>query len=121
MSLSARLRRFAVPLLLVAGAWGAMQALQSCQSNRVGQAVAAAARPGDIVMLSSQTCPYCDQARAWFEAHGVPFHECVIEHEPACAAAYQALQAPGTPTLVVRGQRQVGFSPQRVAQAFSAG
>ena len=31
-----------------------------------------------------------------------------------CAAAYQALRAPGTPVLLVRGQALLGFDPARI-------
>jgi len=90
------------------------------QDQRTGSALAALARPGDIVMLSSVTCTYCAQARAWFTAQQVPFSECFIELDAACAQRYRALMAPGTPTLLVRGQRQVGFSAERVLQGLQA-
>jgi glutaredoxin len=110
--------RFAPLALLVAVGWGGVHVLQDWGSERIGREMAANARPGDIVMLSSVDCPYCKEAREWFKANSVPFGECFIEQDAACAAAYRALQAPGTPTLVVRGQRQVGFSAERVAQAL---
>jgi glutaredoxin len=90
------------------------------QDQRTGSALAALAQPGDIVMLSSLTCTYCAQARAWFTAQQVPFSECFIERDTACAERYRALMAPGTPTLLVAGQRQVGFSAERVLQALQA-
>jgi arsenate reductase-like glutaredoxin family protein len=69
-------------------------------------------------MISSYTCVYCAQARAWFAEHSVPFSECSIERDTACAARFAALLSPGTPVLLVRGRPQVGFSPQRVAEAL---
>jgi len=112
-------RRAWLPLLLaVAAAWGGAQALQAWQTQRLGRTVSEAARPGDIAMISSQTCVFCGEARRWFEANGVVFDECVIERDAACADAYRALQAPGTPVLVVRGQRMVGFDPRRIAAAL---
>ena len=115
------IRRFAPLVLLVAAGWAGMQLLQAWSSERIGREMAANAKTGDIMMLSSETCPYCNEARAWFRGHQVVFGECFIERDPACAAAYEALQAPGTPTLVVRGQGQVGFSAERVAQALRKG
>jgi glutaredoxin len=112
-------RRHLASLALIAVlVWGGMQAFELWRANQLGRQVASQARPGDIVMVSSVTCPYCKQAREWFTEHKVVFGECFIETEPACAAAYNALQAPGTPVLVVRGQRQRGFDPQRVAAAL---
>ena len=87
---------------------------------RLGAQVAAAARPGDILMIASVTCVYCAQARAWFEANRVPYRECLIERDAACAEKYNALMTPGTPVMFVRGQRLLGFSAQAVADALAA-
>lgn len=119
--MKARLRRFAPLLLLVVAGWIGVQLLQSYSSSRIAREMATQAKVGDIMMISSENCPYCKHARAWFTQHQVVFGECFIERDAACAAAYSALQAPGTPTLVVRGQRQVGFSPERVMQALRRG
>jgi glutaredoxin len=83
----------------------------SSQAKSAGAAVASAAVPGDIRMLSSVTCGVCIQARAWFQEHRVPFSECFIERDAACRAEMQAIGAVGTPVIVVRGKPIVGFSP----------
>jgi glutaredoxin len=115
------LHRIAPLALLIAAGVAGVQLIQSFGSERIGREMSAGAKAGDIVMLSSETCPYCKHARAWFQEHHVVFGECFIERDAACRAAYDALQSPGTPMLVVRGQRQVGFSPERVAQALRQG
>ena len=115
------LRRYAPLVLMAAVMWGGVQLLRGCQDERSWQEVAQAAAPGDIVMLSSETCAFCQQARVWLTERRVPFRECFIERDAACAAAYQAVLAPGTPTLIVRGQRIVGFDIERVAQALKRG
>jgi glutaredoxin len=114
-------RRIAPLLLLIAAGWTGVQVIERVGGERIAREMAANAKAGDIMMLSSDTCTYCDQARAWFHQHGVTFGECSIERDAACAQAYRALRSPGTPMLVVRGQRQVGFSPQRVVQALRSG
>lgn len=95
------------------------------QAGQLGRQMAQRARPGDILMVSSTTCPFCERARRWMTLHQVPFTECFIERDPACADRYQALGARGTPTLLVRGQVQLGFSPQlvyhRLAEAPAGG
>jgi glutaredoxin len=113
------LRRIAMLALLALAVWGGMQLFEAWRARSLGEQVASQAKAGDIVMVSSVTCPYCKQAREWFTEHKVAFSECFIEREPACAAVYNALQAPGTPVLVVRGQRQRGFDAQRVAAALA--
>jgi glutaredoxin len=100
-------------------AWAGLQWLGGHQSASLGAQVAAQARKGDIVMLASQTCVYCAKARAWFNANQVPFDECLIETDAACAQAFRALNAPGTPMIVVRGRAQVGFDPARIQQALA--
>lgn len=118
MALSSTLRS-ALPLLaLVLVVGGATEGWRQWQTGRTGSAVAALAKPGDIEMIASDTCIYCVQARAWFTSNDVPFSECSIERDEACAARFRALMSPGTPVLLVRGQAQVGFSPQRVMQAL---
>ena len=104
---------------LMLGAMAAIQGLQTWSRARLGPQVAALARPGDIFMISSQTCSYCASARTWFEANRVPFGECLIERDAHCAATYNALLAPGTPVLLVRGKRLLGFNAQAVADALA--
>ncbi len=106
-------------IALVVVAAGAMQAFGWWSRERLGAQVAADARPGDIRMIGSVTCVYCAQARAWFEANRVPYSECLIERDPTCAAQYNALMAPGTPVMIVRGKRLLGFSAQAVADALA--
>jgi hypothetical protein len=55
------------------------------------------------------------------QQHDVAFSECFIEKDLACAARFEALRAPGTPMLLVRGQAQTGFDAQRVLDALSRG
>ena len=114
----ALLRRFASLALVLLAVWGATQGLQFWSAHQLGSEAAAQAKPGDIRMISSVTCVYCAKARAWFTEQKIPFTECFVERDAACAAQYRDLLAPGTPVIVVRGQPQVGFSSQRVVQAL---
>ncbi|MBI5255492.1 MAG: hypothetical protein HY855_03255 [Burkholderiales bacterium] len=91
------------------------------QEKQLGIKLATAARPGDIQMLASDTCSYCAGARAFMQTHAVPFTECSIERDSACAARYEALKSPGTPVLLVRGEVQLGFMPRRVLERLSSG
>jgi glutaredoxin len=101
-----------IALVLAVGA--ASQWWTGRHAERLGAQVAAAARPGDIRMLSSTTCAICTVARQWFTEHQVPFSECFIERDAACAAEFAETRSPGTPLLLVKGQPQVGFSRERV-------
>ncbi|PTT76048.1 hypothetical protein DBR42_27595 [Pelomonas sp. HMWF004] len=74
-----------------------------------GELLAERVKPGDIRMISSETCGWCTAARRWMTEQAVPFDECFVERDAQCLADYEALGAQGTPTLVVRGQRVIGF------------
>ena len=103
-------------LVVVALAWLASAAWRGHVADRDGELLVQRAKPGDIRMISSETCPYCLAARRWMTQEGIPFQECFIERDSTCLADYQALGAVGTPTLVVRGQRVIGFDRARLLE-----
>ena len=116
-----RWRTLAGLALVVALAGGGSQWWRRHLAGSIGEQLVAQARPGDIQMLSSTSCVFCTAARRWLTDQQVPFTECFIERDPECAARYQALGARGTPTLLVRGQMQLGFSPQQVLDDLQRG
>lgn len=105
-------------IVLVVAVGGATQWWAASREDRLGAQVAREAGPGDIQMLSSTTCGICTVARRWFREHEVRFDECFIETDAACAARFEAMRAPGTPVIVVRGRPQLGFDPQRLLRAL---
>lgn len=107
-----------VAVVLVALA--AMQGWQQLSQSRLDELLAQRAKPDDIRMIASVDCVYCAQATRWFNANRVPFASCEIERDASCAAAYAALGSPGTPVMVVRGKRLVGFSRQAIVDALAA-
>ena len=110
----------AVLLALLVAVGAAMQWWGSGQERRQGAQLAALARPGDIRMVSSDTCVFCGVARRWMTEHRVAFDECFIERDAACQMLYAATGARGTPTLLVREQVQIGFDASRVQAALEA-
>ena len=117
------IKRKAGSLLVLAalglGLTSVTQQLQTQSREQWGTQVASRSRPGDILMFSSLTCTYCDRARAWLTEHRVPFTECFIEQDTLCKARFNAMMAPGTPVLVVRGRHLVGFDAMAVAAALA--
>ena len=114
-----QLRQLLPLVVIVTLVLGGMQALQAWQSRGQGDALRAVAQPGDILMVSSTTCSYCTRARTWMTEQQVPFTECFIEQDAACAATFQRLGGQGTPTLLVRGQVIVGFDRARLLTVLS--
>ena len=112
-------RRSLIGLVVVIGAVAlGVQWFGDREQERLGDEIARLAQPGDIRMVSSLTCPFCTEARLWFERHGVAFDECFIERDDACEATYEALPRQATPTLIVRGQVQTGFRAELVLEAL---
>lgn len=107
--------------LLVLLVIGAAEWWREHQAQQVGRELAQLARPGDITMISSTTCVFCTRARQFMTVQQVPFTECFIETDATCAQRYQALGGRGTPTLLVRGQLQLGFSAPAVRDQLRAG
>lgn len=114
-------RTLAGLVVVVALASGASHWWRSHLAGSIGAQLVAQARPGDIQMLSSTTCVFCTAARHWLTDQQVPFTECFVDRDADCAARYQVLGARGTPTLLVRGQVQLGFSPQQVLDGLLRG
>lgn len=112
----ASLRSLAVVLLLV---WGGSHALSWWQDRRFAEAVRLGSQRHELVVYSTDTCPYCAKARAWLDAHGARWRECNVEHDTACQQAYQAQGAPGVPLVRVGELWQLGFSPAGVASAMA--
>jgi glutaredoxin len=101
-------------LLVIALAAAASWGWRSHVKARDGELLAQRVQPGDIRMISSQTCGWCTAARRWMQDEGIPFEECFVERDAQCLADYQALGGEGTPTLLVRGQRVLGFDRARI-------
>jgi len=110
MTTSARSLVGLVALVLAVGlasAWWRQQ-----RGADVAEQLRAELGPGELRMLSSDSCAVCLVARRWFQRHRVAFEECSIERDPRCAADYALQGAPGTPVFLARGRAMLGFDPE---------
>lgn len=85
---------------------------------RTGAEVRQHVQPGDIVMYSTDTCPYCAKAREWMASHEIPWRECDVERDKACKQTYEAQGAPGTPLMHVKGRWGLGFNADWLSRAI---
>lgn len=117
-----RLLLWALVLGGAAYAWHAVQqrggpaaaAAQYAGGDSIGsdelQALAATVRPGDIVIYTTTTCPYCAQAKSWMQQQGFAFTECNTSESSSCEREFGNLAGRGVPLMVVRGKRlEEGF------------
>lgn len=87
------------------------QADREASSERVA-ALAAQVKPGEVTMYVADGCLYCNLATEWLNQRSFTYTECNISSSDACARAFKAYGARGTPFLVVRGaQMREGFQP----------
>jgi len=105
-------------VLLIMAVSVASQWWSGRHQDRLGAEVATLATPGDIFMVSSDSCAPCTLARTWLKRNEVAYAECSIERDSGCAERWQAAGAPGTPLIFVRGQPQLGFSAERLRAAL---
>lgn len=105
-----------VLLVLLIGFIGLSQWAGGRQADAHAEQMRALARPGDILMISSETCVFCKRAHAWLTEQQVPFRECLVERDAACLAEYQARGGRGTPTFVVREHTVTGFDRVRIVE-----
>lgn len=107
-----------VVALAVGAAYGGKRAWSDYRDRTAAEYLGAHARPGDIYMYSATYCPFCDTAKAWLDRHKVPYEVCETDRDKACEQRFLALRSPATPTLIVRGDVQIGFRPARMAEAL---
>lgn len=73
-----------------------------------------AVKPGtshEVVLYTTSWCPYCKQAKAYFDAKSIPYTEYDVEKDSAAAARRAKMSGSGVPFAVVNGERISGYSP----------
>lgn len=76
-----------------------------------------------VVLYGTSWCGACKAARAWLDAHHVPFTSRDVEADPMAAvelatkAAARGLTVRGVPVIDVGGDLQLGFEPNALARA----
>jgi glutaredoxin len=70
----------------------------------------AAARDRTVLLYGTSWCGYCRKARAYFQAHNIPYSDFDIENNAQARAEYDAMKAVGVPVILVGQTRMNGFS-----------
>jgi glutaredoxin len=72
----------------------------------------------ELVIYSASWCPYCRQAKEWFDERKVVYRECDIEKESICGEHMSALGTSGIPVIVYKGKVSYGFRPEWMEAAL---
>ncbi len=123
--MSQRLSRaeWAIAVLAMALAFGLGGWLKQGQAPGTAEQAAqlrAALQPGQLQMISSVSCGYCTNARAWLTEAQVPFQECFVENDAGCRQRFAKTGARATPTFVLHGQAVLGLDPARLLSIAEA-
>jgi glutaredoxin len=109
-------RSHALPLLLLALLFGGWPALQEYVSERTAVEPTGQEIIPPVVMYTTQSCPYCHRARAYFDRHAISYVERDIEASAQNHAEFQALSGVGVPLILVGDKRMQGFSARSFKQ-----
>ena len=68
----------------------------------------------DVIVFSSNTCPYCTLAKNYLEEKGVAYVEKNVQTDKDARAELMAMGHMGVPVLVIDGEQIVGFDKDRL-------
>ena len=72
-----------------------------------------------VVMYSTQTCPYCAKTREFFAARHIAYTERDVQTDPAALAQMQQLGGTGVPQVLIGDRRIPGFAPKALEEALA--
>lgn len=73
-----------------------------------------------VVAFTTTTCPYCRQARAFFEREHVVYQDLLIDESDEAKRAYASLHAEGVPVVLVGDRLIEGFREDALHDALIA-
>lgn len=72
----------------------------------------------DIIMLGTWWCPYCYQARKYFQNHNIHYCEYDIEKSDVGKQRYDETKATTIPVLIIGNYLLQGFSETNIEEAL---
>ncbi len=71
-----------------------------------------------VIVYSSDSCGYCQKAKAFLREKGVNFIEKKVDNDPSAQAEMRAMKAQGVPVIKVDDEIIMGFNQQRLEALF---
>ncbi len=68
----------------------------------------------EVIVFSSNTCPYCTLAKNYLQEKGVAFIEKNVQTDKDARAELMSMGHMGVPVLVIDGEQIVGFDKDRL-------
>lgn len=70
----------------------------------------------NVVIFTSNTCPYCIAAKDYLDEKGVPYTEKNIQTDRDARKELMSMGHMGVPVLLIDGEEIVGFDKPRIDQ-----
>ena len=68
----------------------------------------------NVVVFSSDTCPYCVSAKEYLEEKGVAYTEKNIQRDKAARKELMSMGHMGVPVILIDGEEIVGFDRDKI-------
>ena len=72
----------------------------------------------DVVVYTSNTCPYCTLAKNYLEEKGMQYIEKKIQTDKVARQELMSMGHMGVPVLVIDGEEIVGFDKEKIDEAL---
>lgn len=69
---------------------------------------------GEIIVYSSNTCPYCTLAKKYLDEKGIVYIEKNVQTDKEARQELMSMGHMGVPVLVIDGEEIVGFDKDRL-------
>ena len=70
----------------------------------------------NVIVYTSNTCPYCTTAKSFLEEKGIEFSERNVQTDKDARKELMAMGHMGVPVIVVDGEEIVGFDKARIEE-----
>ncbi len=115
-----KIKKYLLPSLLYGAAIFALYFVYQTQVKVINQEVSAREiDPNcDIIMFTTESCPYCKKAKTYLASKGVQWCERDIEWSDEDAQLFKQLGGKGTPLTIIGNQVIGGFVAKRFDKAL---
>ncbi|NLN15499.1 MAG: glutaredoxin family protein [Tissierellia bacterium] len=72
----------------------------------------------DVVVYTSNTCPYCTLAKNYLEEKGIQYTEKNVQTDKVARQELMSMGHMGVPVLVIDGEEIVGFDKEKIDEAL---
>lgn len=73
----------------------------------------------DVVVFSSNTCPYCVKAKEYLDEKGVSYTEKNIQTDREARNELMKMGHMGVPVILINGEEVVGFDRAKIDQLLN--